>query len=208
MAGGPHDPAGRGDDPGRGAPLRPRRAAAPAGKSVLVSGFRRRHGDGLAFVRHHDQRHRRAQARADAAAEGARRPRLRRAREILPTDPERTHCDRGPGRLRRRQTRASQPSRGQGGQCRRAGWFRSLPARFRRHRRRSMGGGAAGHERRAQAGASLSLALGRADKLRGRSAHGDRRCRSRRDRQPCRSARGDIALRATRPALRWAWTGS
>ena len=54
---------------------------------------------------------------------------------------------------------------------------------------------------RAQAGASLSLALGRADKLRGRSAHGDRRCRSGRDRQPCRSARGAIALRATRPAL-------
>ena len=51
------------------------------------SSVRRRHGDGLAFLRHHHQRHRRAEARADAAAEGARRPRLRRAREVLPQTP-------------------------------------------------------------------------------------------------------------------------
>ena len=71
MAGGPHDPAGRGDEPGDRASLRPRRAAAPAGASVLVPVVRRRHGDGLAFLRHHHQRHRRAQARADAAAEAS-----------------------------------------------------------------------------------------------------------------------------------------
>ena len=64
MAGGAHDPPGRGHQPGDRPPLRPRRAAAPAGASVLVPVVRRGDGHGLALVRHHHQRHRRAQARA------------------------------------------------------------------------------------------------------------------------------------------------
>ena len=48
--------------------LRPRRAAAPSRPSFLVPVVRRRDGHGLAFLRHHDQRDRRAQARAGAAA--------------------------------------------------------------------------------------------------------------------------------------------
>ena len=67
MAGGPHDPPRRGHQPGDRPPLRPRRAVAPAGASVLVPVVRRGDGHGLAFLRHHHQRHRRAEARADAA---------------------------------------------------------------------------------------------------------------------------------------------
>ena len=48
-------------------PLRPRRAAAAAGASLLVPVLRRRHGHGLAFLGHHHERHRRAEARAGAA---------------------------------------------------------------------------------------------------------------------------------------------
>ncbi len=48
-------------------PLRPRRVPAPAGPSVLVPVVRRGDGHGLAFVRHHHQRDRRAQARPGAA---------------------------------------------------------------------------------------------------------------------------------------------
>src|ERR1700674_5086166 len=83
MAGGPHDSSGRGDEPGDRAPLRTRRALTPAGKSLLVSVLRRRHGNGLAFIRHHDERDRGAETRVDAAPEGARDSRLRWAREVL-----------------------------------------------------------------------------------------------------------------------------
>src|SRR5215213_4143184 len=71
MAGGSHDPPRRGHERSDRPPLRARRAAAPARASVLVSVIRRRHGNGLAFLRHHHQRDRRAKARARAAGEGA-----------------------------------------------------------------------------------------------------------------------------------------
>ena len=77
------DPARRGDERGDRPPLRPRRAAAPARASVLVPVLRRRDGHGLAFLRHHHQRDRRAEARPDAAVRRARHPRLRRARQAL-----------------------------------------------------------------------------------------------------------------------------
>ena len=77
------DPARRGDRRGDRPPLRPRRAAAPAGASVLVPVVRRGDGDGLAFVGHHHQRHRRLEARAGAARRRTRHPCLRRPRQAL-----------------------------------------------------------------------------------------------------------------------------
>ena len=72
----------RGDRPG----LWPRRVPAPARQSLLVPVVRRGDGDGLAFVRHHHQRHRRAEARAGAARKGARPPCLRRTRQAFAQD--------------------------------------------------------------------------------------------------------------------------
>ena len=68
MAGDAHVLARRRHHAGDRAALRPRRIPAAAVASVLVSIVRRRDGHGLAFVRHHDQRHRRLEARARAAA--------------------------------------------------------------------------------------------------------------------------------------------
>ena len=59
-----------------------------------------------------------------------------------------------------------QPAGRQGRQRGGAGRLRSLPARLHRYRRRPLGGRAAGNERRAPAGAPVSLAVGRADELR------------------------------------------
>src|SRR5947209_310783 len=64
-----HDPARRGDQPGDRASLWTRRTARAPRPPVLVSVVRRRHGNGLAFLRHHHQRAWRAQTWADAAAE-------------------------------------------------------------------------------------------------------------------------------------------
>ncbi len=129
--------------------LRPRRVAAPSRPSLLVPVLRRRDGHGLALVGHHHQRHRRAEARADAARRRTRRPRLRRARQAFAPDARGTGRDRRPRRLRRRGARQGEPARRQGRQRRGAGRLRSLSARLHRHRRRTLGGGAAGHERRA-----------------------------------------------------------
>src|ERR1700681_2000625 len=78
-------------------PLWPRRFLAAPVAPVLVPVVWRGHGNGLAFVRHHDQRHRRSQARAGAAFRRTRHPRLRRPRPALAEDtgriagPRRTH---------------------------------------------------------------------------------------------------------------------
>ena len=75
--------------PGDRPPLRPRRIPAAAFASVLVSVLRRRDGDGLAFLRHHDQRHRRAEARPGAIGTRARYPCLRRPRPAFAPDARR-----------------------------------------------------------------------------------------------------------------------
>ena len=82
-----HDAARRRDQPGDRAPLRARRAAAPARASVLVPVVRRRDGHGLALLRHHHERHRRAEARPRAARRRARHPCLRRPRQAFAADP-------------------------------------------------------------------------------------------------------------------------
>ena len=66
-----------------------------------------------------------------------------------------------------------EPSRRQSRQCRRAGWLRSLSARFRGDRRGPLGRRSAGHERRAQTSAPLSLAIGRPDEFCRRAARRD-----------------------------------
>ena len=102
----------------------------------------------------------------DAAARRAWHPRLRRARQAFAQDAGRADRGRRARRLRRRGARAGEPAGRQGRQRRGAGRLRPLPARLHRHRRRAVGGGAAGHERRAPLGAALSLAVGRAEELR------------------------------------------
>ena len=64
---------------------------------------------------------------------------------------------------------AGEPAGGEGRQRGRAGRLRPLSARLLRHRRRQVDGGAAGHERRAPAGAPLPLAFRGADELSSRS---------------------------------------
>ena len=68
------------------ASLWPRRLPAAAVASVLVPVVRRRDGDGLALLRHHHQRDRRAEARAGAAPGRARHPCLRRPRPAFAQD--------------------------------------------------------------------------------------------------------------------------
>ena len=91
-----------------------------------------------------------------------------------------------------------QPAGRQGRQRRRAGRLRALSARLHRHRRRPLGGRAAGHERRHAAGAPLPLAVGGPDELRRRAACGDRGPGAGRDRQPDRPARRSVAARPAR----------
>ena len=79
----PHDAARRRDQRGDRPSLWPRRVAAPARPSLLVPVLRRRHGHGLAFLRHHHQRHRRAEARPGAAVGRTRPPCLRRPRHAI-----------------------------------------------------------------------------------------------------------------------------
>ena len=107
-------------------------------------------------------------------ARRARAPRLRRPRQAFAEDAARAGRDRRARRPRRRGAGAGQPAGRQGRQRRGAGRLRPLSARLHRRRRRQLGGGAAGHERRAPAGAPLSLAVGRADELRRRAARRDR----------------------------------
>ena len=85
----------------------------------------------------------------DAAARRAWHPRLRRARQAFAANPAGAGRDRGSRRVRWSSAGAGEPAGRQGRQRRRAGRLRSLPARLHRHRRRPLGGGAAGHERRA-----------------------------------------------------------
>src|SRR6266404_4325529 len=59
MAWGSHDPAGDRDYRSDRPRIWPRRATAPARASLLVPVLRRGDGDGLAFLRHHDERARR-----------------------------------------------------------------------------------------------------------------------------------------------------
>ena len=134
----------------------------------------------------------------DAARRRARHPCLRRARQAFAADAGRAGRDRRARRLRRRGARAREPARRQGRQRRGAGRLRSLPARLHRHRRRQLGRRAAGHERRAPAGAALSLAVGGTEELRRGAACGDRGPGAGRDRQPDRPARGRLARGAAR----------
>src|SRR5258707_570221 len=72
------DPAGDCDHRSDRPRIWPRRAPAPARASLLVPVLRRGDGNGLAFLRDHDERARRAEARPDAALRRTRHPRLRR----------------------------------------------------------------------------------------------------------------------------------
>ena len=94
----PHDAARRGHRRGDRPPLRPRRVAAAPGSSVLVPVVRRGHGHGLAFLRHHHQRDRRAQARSRAAVGRTRHPCLRRPRQAFAQDAGRARGGRRAGR--------------------------------------------------------------------------------------------------------------
>ncbi len=179
-------------------PLRARRVPAPPVASLLVPVVRRRHGHGLAFVRHHDQRHRRLEARAGAAAGRARHLRLRRTRQTFAQDAGRAFRARRPRRPRRAGVDAREPPRRQGRQRRRAGRLRSLPAWLLRHRRRPLDRRAAGHERRQAAGAPLPLAFGRRAELRRGAAQRHRRAGAGQHRQPHRQAGGTVARRAAR----------
>src|ERR1700676_772730 len=67
LAGDAHVLARRHYYAGHRPPLWPRRVPAAPVSSVLVPVIRGGHGDGLAFVRNHHQRHWRPQARAGAA---------------------------------------------------------------------------------------------------------------------------------------------
>ena len=198
MARGSHEPARRGDLAGDRASLRPRRASAAARPPVLVPVVRRRDGHGLAFLGHHHQRDRRAEARAEAARKRARPACLRRARRAFAADAAGARRDRREDRLRRRPACGGEPARRQGGQRRGAGRVRALSARLHRRRRRQMGRRAAGHEGRDEDRAALSLAVGRAEELCRRPARGDRRAAAGRDRQPRRPPRGEVA-----PARSW-----
>ena len=129
--------------------------------SLLVPVVRRRDGHGLAFVRHHHERHRRPEARTGAAAGRTRHPCLRRTRQALAQDAGRADRARRSHRPRCAGPDARQPPRRQSRQRRRAGRLRSLSARFFRHRRRPLDRRAAGHERRQAPGAPLPLAFRR-----------------------------------------------
>ena len=122
--------------------------------------------------------------------------------------PRRARRDRRADRLRRRGAGQGEPAGRQGRQRRRAGRLRSLSARLHRRRRRQMGRRAAGHERRPQTGAALSLAVGGAEELRRGAARRDRR-RRRRARSsisPTAAPKPRAAARSTMLRRLWART--
>ncbi len=196
VAGPAHGAARRGDRRGGGAGIRARRVPAAAGAPVLVPGVRLRDGDGLAFLRHHHQRHRRPEARAEAAGEGARPPRLRRARQAFAQDAGGAGRHRRAGGLRRRGAGAGQPAGRQGGQRGRAGRLPALSARLHRRRRRALGGRPTGDEGRRAICAPLSLDLGGAGELPRYAACGHRRARTGQHSQPRGPAGGGFAAGA------------
>src|SRR6185312_16309352 len=63
------------------------RILAPARTPLLVPVFWGRHGHGLAFLRHYDQRHRRAETRPLASRKRAWHPHLRWPRQALASNP-------------------------------------------------------------------------------------------------------------------------
>ena len=197
-----HDPARRGDRRGDRHRIWTRRAPAAPSASVLVPGLRRRHGHGLALVRHHHLGDRRAQARADAAFRRARRACLRRPRRAFAQDAARACSHWRQGRFRRRRLGARQPAGRQGRQRRCAGRLRSLSAWLHRHGRRDLGRRPAGHERANTAGSALPLALRKPDELRRGAACRHRRRRPGRHRQPDRPPRRSFAPAAARPSGR------
>ena len=136
----------------------------------------------------------------DAARQGARPACLRRPRQPFAPDAARAGRDRRAHRLRRRGAGQGEPAGRQGRQRRGAGRLRPLPARLHRHRRRPVGRGAAGHERREQARAPLSLAVAGSQELRRDAAQRDRRQEPGRDRQSHRPARQGLARGPARAA--------
>ena len=108
----------------------------------------------------------------------ARPPRLRRARRAFAEDAGRARRGRRAHRPRRRGARAGEPARRQGRQRGGAGRLRALPARLHRRRRRQVGRGAAGDERRHPLRPPLPLAVRGPDELRRGAARGDRRRRA------------------------------
>ena len=108
--------------------------------------------------------------------------------------------------VRRRGLGAGKPARGQGRQRGRAGRLRPLPARLHRGRRRRLGGGAAGHERRQPHRTALPLAVRRPAGFRRCAAHRDRGPQPGQDHQSHRPTRQSIAAGPARPA-RGAWAG-
>src|SRR5580704_12847903 len=79
----PNDPPRRGYGRSDCPSLWSRRIVAASRPSVLVPVFRRRDGYGLAFLRYHDKRHRRIEARAGTVGAGTRDPCLWRTREVF-----------------------------------------------------------------------------------------------------------------------------
>jgi hypothetical protein len=101
MAGAAHGRARRHRMPGNRPSLRPRGAAAAAVTSVLVPVVRRGDGNGLAFLRHHHERYRRAQARPRPHRRRTRNPRLRRARQAFSPHAAGARSAQRPRRARR-----------------------------------------------------------------------------------------------------------
>src|SRR5215217_2642028 len=86
MARRPNDSARSGDEPSDCPSLWPRRASPAPLPPILVPVVRSRHGDGLALLRYHHQRHWGAETRPDAARRRTSRPRLRWTRQAFPAD--------------------------------------------------------------------------------------------------------------------------
>ena len=122
-----------------------------------------------------------------------------RAWRAFAQDAGRASRGRRTRRARRRRAGSGEQACGEGGQRRRSGRLRSLPARLHRRRRWSLGRGATGHERRQPYRAALSLALGRAVQLRRPAACGHRGRGAGQHRQSNRPARGPFARGAARP---------
>src|SRR5580704_11813452 len=90
----PNDSPRRGDQRSNCPSLRSRRIVAAPRSPVLVPIVRRHDGHGLAFLRYHDKRHRRVEARAGTVRVGNRDPCLWRTQEVFTADAARADRDR------------------------------------------------------------------------------------------------------------------
>ena len=175
--------------------LRPRRIPAPAGASVLVPIVRRRHGNGLAFLGHHHQRSRRAQARPGSARRRTGLARLRRSRKAFAAA-RRTNCAPSANASASMATMLATASRlvAKVDSAAVQDGFDLYLHGFIRRRRRQMGRRAARHERRQQNRRAAITGISRElEKLRRRAAQ-----RRSRDRRRAKSSISPIAARRRR----------